>query len=46
VSPVIAQNTTAVGRGFEQNIVGSGTDDLRDSIDRRVEFKVMDCHKM
>lgn len=46
VSPVIAKKTTAIGRGFEQNIVGSGTDDIRDSIDRRVEFKVLDCGKI
>ena len=45
-SPLIAQRTSAVGRGFEQNIVGSGTDDIRDSIDRRVEFKVLDCNKL
>lgn len=43
VTPSIAQKTVAVGRGFENNIVGSGTDDIRDSIDRRVEFRVMDC---
>lgn len=43
VAPVIAHKTVAIGRGFEQNIVGSGTDDFRDSIDRRVEFKVLDC---
>ncbi|MFH0780454.1 MAG: OmpA family protein [Pseudomonadota bacterium] len=46
VSPVIAKNTVAIGRGFEENIVGSGTDDIRDAIDRRVEFKVLDCSKM
>jgi outer membrane protein OmpA-like peptidoglycan-associated protein len=46
VSPVISKKTIAVGRGFEQNIVGSGTDDIRDAIDRRVEFKVIDCGKI
>lgn len=46
ISPVIAKNTVAIGRGFEENIVGSGTDDIRDAIDRRVEFKVLDCGKM
>jgi outer membrane protein OmpA-like peptidoglycan-associated protein len=45
-SPAIGKKTIAIGRGFEQNIVGSGTDDIRDAIDRRVEFKVMDCGKM
>jgi len=46
VAPVIGKKTVAVGYGFEQNIVGSGTDDIRDSIDRRVEFKVLDCSRM
>jgi outer membrane protein OmpA-like peptidoglycan-associated protein len=31
------------GRGWDENIVGSGTDDLRDALDRRVEFKVVGC---
>jgi outer membrane protein OmpA-like peptidoglycan-associated protein len=33
----------AIGRGFEQNIVGSGTDDDQDAVDRRVEFLKRDC---
>ena len=33
----------SVGIGFRENIVGSGTDDLRDALDRRVEFKVRSC---
>ena len=44
-APEIARKTSAVGRGFEENIVGSGTDDIRDAIDRRVEFKVMECRQ-
>lgn len=32
-----------VGMGFRENIVGSGSDDLRDALDRRVEFKVRPC---
>lgn len=31
------------GRGFKENIVGSGTDDARDALDRRVEFRVVKC---
>ncbi|SDM21267.1 Tetratricopeptide repeat-containing protein [Oryzisolibacter propanilivorax] len=31
------------GRGWRENIIGSGTDDTRDSLDRRVEFKVRHC---
>jgi outer membrane protein OmpA-like peptidoglycan-associated protein len=32
-----------VGMGFRENLVGSGSDDLRDALDRRVEFKVRPC---
>lgn len=31
------------GVGWRDNIIGSGTDDARDSLDRRVEFKVKGC---
>lgn len=31
------------GVGWQENIIGSGTDDARDSLDRRVEFKVRNC---
>ncbi|MCX8003902.1 MAG: OmpA family protein [Burkholderiaceae bacterium] len=33
----------AVGKGSRENISGLGTDDARDALDRRVEFKVIDC---
>jgi outer membrane protein OmpA-like peptidoglycan-associated protein len=33
------------GVGWQENLVGTGTDDLRDAIDRRVEFKVVQCAK-
>jgi len=33
----------SVGMGYRENLVGSGTDDLRDALDRRVEFKVRSC---
>jgi outer membrane protein OmpA-like peptidoglycan-associated protein len=33
----------ASGMGFRENIVGTGTDDVRDSLDRRVEFRIDDC---
>lgn len=39
----IAKRTTAVGRGSQDAISGLGTDDARDALDRRVEFKVTDC---
>ena len=35
----------ASGVGYRENIVGTGTDDERDAIDRRVEFKVVECQK-
>lgn len=31
------------GAGSREPIIGSGTDDLRDALDRRVEFKVAGC---
>jgi outer membrane protein OmpA-like peptidoglycan-associated protein len=34
---------TSQGVGSREAIVGSGTDDLRDAIDRRVDFRVVDC---
>ena len=33
----------AVGVGSREIIVGLGTDDLRDALDRRVEFRTVDC---
>jgi len=33
----------ATGRGFNENLVGTGKDDASDSLDRRVEFKVIGC---
>jgi outer membrane protein OmpA-like peptidoglycan-associated protein len=41
--PVLASRTTAEGMGFRQNIVGSGTDNSFDVLDRRVEFKIVPC---
>jgi outer membrane protein OmpA-like peptidoglycan-associated protein len=42
-SPDLARRTKAVGVGFRENIVGSATDDARDALDRRVEFKIVPC---
>lgn len=42
-APVLAQRTNAVGKGSSETISGLGTDDARDALDRRVEFKVKDC---
>ena len=42
-APETAGRLVSVGVGFRENLVGSGTDDLRDALDRRVEFKVRNC---
>ncbi len=34
---------TSEGSGSRETIVGLGTDDLRDALDRRVEFRTVDC---
>jgi outer membrane protein OmpA-like peptidoglycan-associated protein len=41
--PELAARTRAEGMGFRQNIVGSGTDNAFDVLDRRVEFKIVPC---
>lgn len=41
----IGKRASAVGKGFKETIVGSGTDDSRDAIDRRVEFVIVDCNQ-
>ncbi len=42
-SAAVAQRAQVQGMGFRQTIVGSGTDDGADALDRRVEFKVIQC---
>jgi len=34
---------SAEGKGSSETLVGLGTDDLRDALDRRVEFSTVDC---
>ena len=41
--PSSARAPRAEGMGFRQNIVGSGTDNGFDVLDRRVEFKIVPC---
>ena len=43
LAPETVGRLQSTGMGFRENIVGSGTDDLGDSLDRRVEFKVRAC---
>lgn len=33
----------ATGKGFNENLIGTGKDDSSDALDRRVEFKVIGC---
>jgi hypothetical protein len=44
-SPEVGNRCQTQGVGFKENIVGSGTDDMVDAPDRRVEFKITDCAK-
>ncbi|MDQ6620476.1 MAG: OmpA family protein [Pseudomonadota bacterium] len=42
-APALKQRTKAVGKGWRENLSGIGTDDRRDALDRRVEFKPGEC---
>jgi outer membrane protein OmpA-like peptidoglycan-associated protein len=42
-APGLGKRTSASGKGSSQDLSGLGTDDARDALDRRVEFKVKDC---
>ena len=42
-APQIKGRVIATGVGSREKLVGTGTDDLRDALDRRVEFKVVPC---
>ncbi len=39
----LAARLSAVGVGSREALIGLGTDDARDALDRRVEFRVVDC---
>lgn len=43
--PQIQQHIRPLGRGWKENVIGTGTDDAQDAIDRRVEFRITDCGK-
>ncbi|MEZ5478207.1 MAG: hypothetical protein R3E95_12200 [Thiolinea sp.] len=38
-----AARIRTAGKGFSENIAGTGSDDLRDAVDRRVEFRRIPC---
>jgi outer membrane protein OmpA-like peptidoglycan-associated protein len=39
-APQLKTRTKAIGKGSQETLIGIGTDDARDAVDRRVEFKV------
>jgi hypothetical protein len=41
--PEIMSKSKTVGMGYRDNIIGTAADDDSDSIDRRVEFSLIDC---
>ncbi|MDE2371970.1 MAG: OmpA family protein [Burkholderiales bacterium] len=42
-APSLGPRAKAVGMGWRENIVGSGTDNAVDALDRRVVFKIVGC---
>ncbi|MBI3782766.1 MAG: OmpA family protein [Deltaproteobacteria bacterium] len=42
-APGVGKKAVAIGRGSTENIIGTGTNDASDAIDRRVEFKMSEC---
>lgn len=40
---VLGERTKPSGKGFRENLIGSGTDDVVDALDRRVEFRIVNC---
>jgi len=42
-TPSLRGRLVAHGKGSAEPLVGTGTDDARDALDRRVEFRIVDC---
>ncbi|MEA3302645.1 MAG: SUMF1/EgtB/PvdO family nonheme iron enzyme [Pseudomonadota bacterium] len=42
-APELNTRMIAAGRGSEENLIGSGTGDVKDVLDRRIEFDAMQC---
>jgi len=42
-APELGNRVKAQGMGWRQNIVGTGSDNAADALDRRVEFKIVPC---
>lgn len=45
-APALLYKLKAVGKGAKENVVGSSSNDLRNAIDRRVEFIIVDCSQI
>ncbi len=43
-APALGPRAKTTGKGFRENLIGSGTDNAVDALDRRVEFKVEPCN--
>ncbi len=43
ISPQLKKRTTATGEGSREPLVGLGTDDAKDALDRRIEFRIKGC---
>ncbi len=43
-APALGQRIKASGKGWRENLVGSGSDNAVDALDRRVEFRVEPCN--
>jgi outer membrane protein OmpA-like peptidoglycan-associated protein len=41
--PRLSKRLSANGKGFKENVIGSGTDSALDAIDRRVDFSIVAC---
>ena len=42
-APASSSRFTAHGAGWRDNLIGLGGDDMSDALDRRIEFRVVDC---
>lgn len=42
-APALGTRARTSGMGFRENLIGSGTDNAVDALDRRVEFKILPC---
>jgi outer membrane protein OmpA-like peptidoglycan-associated protein len=42
-APPLAKRMIANGVGSRQNLIGTGKDDMSDALDRRVEFRIINC---